>query len=204
MFQADGTGNLEVGEAIDLGSVQQRSDLRRCQILLELARLHKLGDLREERVFAELLVDIDDVLQLLQEPAVDLRQLMELFNGIADLQGLRHHEDTHIRRFVEGGGDVGNLDLVVLHEAMHTLPDHTEALLQGFFKGTSDGHHLAHALHRRTELTLHTVELCQIPTGNLTHHVVEGGLEEGAGGLRDRVLQFKQAIAESQFGSHES
>ena len=48
------------------------------------------------------------------------------------------------------------------------------------------------------------MELGEIPTRNLNDHVVEGGLEEGAGGLRHRVLQVEEAVAKTQFGSNES
>ena len=100
--------------------------------------------------------------------------------------------------------DIGNLDLMVLHETMHPLSDHAETLLQRLLKSPAYGHHLAHTLHRGTKLALHPVELRQIPTGNLHYHIVESGLEEGTGSLGDRVLQFKEPIAEPQFGSDES
>ena len=48
------------------------------------------------------------------------------------------------------------------------------------------------------------MELREVPTGNLTHHIVEGGLEEGTGGLGDGVLQFEQTVTQAQLGSDES
>ena len=86
---------------------------------------------------------------------------------------------------------------------MHALTDHAESFLQGFLEGAADGHHLAHRLHRRAKLALHTVELGEVPAGYFYHHVVEGRLEEGTRGLRHRVLQFEEAVAQSQLGGDE-
>ena len=87
---------------------------------------------------------------------------------------------------------------------MHALAYHAQALLDGFLKGAANGHHFAHRLHAAAQFPVHAPELAQVPTGNLAHHIIESGLEEGTGGLGDRILQFKQAVAQSQFGSHES
>ena len=65
LLQAHGTGYLEVGETINLSGTEQ--------ILVKsinIALLH-------------LLVDVDDVLQLLQEPLVNLGQVVNLIYGIA-------------------------------------------------------------------------------------------------------------------------
>jgi len=64
LLQAHGTGYLEVGETINLSRTEQ--------ILtdgIDVALLH-------------LLVDVDDVLQLLQEPLVNLGQVVNLIYGI--------------------------------------------------------------------------------------------------------------------------
>ena len=77
----------------------------------------------------QLLVDVNDMLQLLKEPAVNLGQLMNLLNAVTHLQGLRYHEDTHVGRLVQRGGNVRNLDLMILHKAVHALSYHAETLL---------------------------------------------------------------------------
>ena len=48
------------------------------------------------------------------------------------------------------------------------------------------------------------MEFREVPTRNLTYHVVECGLKEGTRGLSHRVLQFKESITHAQFGSYES
>ena len=65
LLQAHGTGYLEVGKTVDLSGAEQ--------ILvksIDVALLHRL-------------VDVDDVLQLLKEPLVNLGQVVNLIYGIA-------------------------------------------------------------------------------------------------------------------------
>ena len=81
--------------------MQQLIDLRTTQVLHEFAGFHILRDLRQVAIRFQLLVDVYDMLQLLKEPAVNLCQLVNLFDSIADLQRLRHHKDTHVGRFME-------------------------------------------------------------------------------------------------------
>ena len=183
-LHANGTGYLEVGEAIDLGLAQQIS-LQRVDILL-----------------LQTLIDINDMLQLLQEPAVNLRQFMNLVDIVfGQVHRLRDDEDTLIRRLTQSSIDVSNFQLLVLHEAVHALTNHTQALLDSLLEGTADSHHLAHRLHAGAQLLVHAVELREVPTGNLTDDVVESRLEEGAGGLGHRVLQFEESVAHTQLSS---
>ena len=86
---------------------------------------------------------------------------------------------------------------------MHALTDHSQALLDSLLERTSDGHHLADRLHGATQLTVHAAELTQVPTRNLTYHIIQGWLEEGGSGLRHRVLQVEEAIAQAQLSRHE-
>ena len=129
---------------------------------------------------------------------------MNLVHVIACPEGLRDHEDTTVSRFVERLVDIGDHQLLILDEAVHALADHTQALLQRLLESTADGHHLADRFHARAQLASHAVEFAQVPTRDLTNHIVQGRLEEGAGRLRHRVLQVEQAIAQAQLGGHES
>ena len=86
---------------------------------------------------------------------------------------------------------------------MHALPYHAESFLNSLLEGATDGHDLAHGLHRRPQLLVNTTELGEVPSGNLADYIVEGWLEEGAGGLGHGVLQLKEAIPHAQLGSDE-
>ena len=50
---------------------------------------------------------------------------------------------------------------------------------------------------------VHTVELGEVPTRYLADDIVEGWFEEGAGGLRDGVLQLEESVTEAELGSDE-
>ena len=44
------------------------------------------------------------------------------------------------------------------------------------------------------------MEFAQIPARDLADHVVEGGLEEGAGALGDGVVEFVETVAQTELG----
>ena len=189
-LHADGAGHLEVGEALTLGLAQQV--------------VRQVGEqLVVARPLVQLLRGAHDVHQLLQEPAVNLGQLVHLVYGVAGAEGLRDDEDALVRRLAQRFVYIRNHEFLVLHEAVHALPYHAQALLDGFLEGTADGHDLAHGLHRGAQLLVHAVELAEVPARYLAHHVVQRGLEEGRGGTGDGVLQVEQAVAQAQLGGHE-
>ena len=186
LFHPHGAGYLEVGEALHLGAAHQ-SVVHHVDALAGMKRVGR----------------VLDVLQFPQEPFVYLRQFMNLVHGIALRHGLGDDEDALVRRLAQGGVDIGNLQFLVFHEAVHTLPYHAKPFLDGLLEGAADGHHLAHGLHRRTQLAVHAAELAQVPARNLAHHIVKRGFEEGRSSLGHGVLQFEQAVAQSQLGRHE-
>ena len=129
---------------------------------------------------------------------------MDLLDGVSCLQGLRHHEDAHVGRFVKFLPDVANLNLVILDKSVHALANHAQAFLQRFLKGTPYSHYFAYTFHRRAEFAFHASELCQVPARNLANDIVEGRFEECTGGPCDGVLQFEQSVSKCKFGSNKS
>ena len=187
LLQSDGACYLEIGEAIDLGLEQQ----------LAVESVHVL--------LLEGLIDVDDVLEFIEEPAVNLGEFVNAVDVVVrQVHRLRDDEDALVGGLAEGLVDIGNAKFLVLHETVHTLPYHSKTFLYGFLEVAADGHHLAHGLHRRAQFLVNAVELGEVPAGYLADHIVEGGLEEGRGGLGDGVLQFEQPVAHSQLGGHES
>ena len=122
---------------------------------------------------------------------------MDLVDRVTGTEGLADDKDTAVSRLVQRLVDVGNDQLFVFHEAMHTLSDHAETFLDRFFEGTADRHHLSYRLHARPQFTGYTVELTQVPARYLTYHIVECRFEESAGRFRYRVLQVEQAVAQT-------
>ena len=102
--------DLEVGEALTLGAKQ------------ELIR-----ELIDSGYFAEALGGADDALELVEEPAVDLCQCMDLLNSISCVQCLTDGEDTRVGRCLECLIQLvsGDLLRIVAYEAVHALADHT-------------------------------------------------------------------------------
>ena len=172
------TSDLEVGEALALGLTQQG-----------------LAQFLEGVQGGEFCGSVDDVHQLVDEPAVYLGELVYLLGGVAVGQGLGYDKDAVVGGLAEGLVDVLYWDLLVAGEAVGSLSDHSQTLLQGFLEGAADSHYLTDALHAAADLTGHAVELGEVPAGNLADHVVQCGLEEGRSSLGNGVLQLEQAVA---------
>ena len=154
-------------------------------------------------VLLQLVLDPDDVLQLLEEPAVDLRQLVDALDGVPVLQRVRDDEDALVGRMGERGVDVVDLELLVRDEAVHALSDHPQALLDHFLEVTADGHHLADRLHARSQLARDALELAQVPARYLADDIVERRLEAGRRALGHVVLQLVQTVAEAELRGYE-
>ena len=82
-FQTNGPSYLEVGESIDLGLAQQTDELWSLEILYQFEGIHECGHVRELSEPMQSAVDVDDVVQLLQEPSVDHRKLVDLFYAVS-------------------------------------------------------------------------------------------------------------------------
>ena len=107
-----------------------------------------MSKIRQTACFLQFLIHADDVLQTLQEPVVDLRQLMNALHGVAFVHRLRNRKDTFVRRGFQRGIEVLDMQFLVLRKAVHPLPDHTETFLNRVFESAADSHHLAYGFHR--------------------------------------------------------
>ena len=88
------------------------------------------------------------MLQLLKEPLIYLCHFVNLVHVIyLAFQGFGYNEDAFICRCFQCALYVVYLKFLVLHEAMHPLSYHAQALLDSFFKVTTYGHDLSHGLH---------------------------------------------------------
>ena len=183
----EGTGDLGVGETEPFHFAEQlvRNSLERT------ARL-------------QFRIQADQVLQPVEEPAVDLRKGVDPVHGIAFPEGLLNRKQPVFRRFREGFVQVFDIgDGIVAGEAGEALPDHPDAFLDGLLEGPADGHYLAHRLHARADVVVHPVELAEIPAGQLADDVVEGRLEERARRTGHAVFQLEEPVAQRQLGGDE-
>ncbi|GBE56891.1 hypothetical protein BMS3Bbin16_01104 [archaeon BMS3Bbin16] len=70
-------------------------------------------------------------------------------------------------------------------------------LLQGFFKGPPNRHHLAGALHLRADALIRCLELVKRPSGDFCHNIIEGRLKACRCGLCNIVLYLVKPEAYS-------
>ena len=96
---------------------------------------------------------IYDMLQALQEPNINLSELLDMFHRVAFFQSLSNGEDTEIGRILQGVLKVIKLSVIVADKSMHALTNHAQSLLNHFFETASDTHDLAYGFHGRTDKT---------------------------------------------------
>ena len=180
---ADEHGDLLVRKALLLGAAQKIG-----------------GDGRNARVRLELGARVGNVLELVQEPLVNLGELPDAVDRVA----LVEHRLADGKQALVGGARKRSVKVVkrLGLEAGERRVDHADGLLERLLKGAADGHHLADALHRRANVAADVLELFQVPARDLAHDIVEARLEKGLGLLGDGVGKLGQRKAERELGSN--
>ena len=130
-------------------------------------------NLLQSIIFRKLVLVINDILHALDEPRVNLGQLLDALDGVAFLQSLGNGEDTEVGRVGKLLIQVFELGVVVAYETVHSLTNHTETLLEHLLERAADRHDFAYRLHGRTNLAAYTGKLGKVPTRNLADHIVE-------------------------------
>ena len=152
-----------------------------------------------ERRGLDLLVHLNDVLELEEEPSVDLGQVVQLLDIVAEVQHrVGDGEESPVVVLRQGGVHVLRLPVGV--ETCKVGVNLSDGLLQRLLESSADGHDLSNGLHGRSDVSLNVLELGQIPLGDLGDNVVEGRLEASSGGLGDRVGKLGQGVAKSDLG----
>ena len=128
---------------------------------------------------------IEQIVHLVEKPAVDLRELVDLVDRESTLERVLHLEDALGSRLAERAAQ--RLERVVLEaivdEPRADVPPRTpdlerpKPLLERFLEGAADRHRLAHGLHLRREPWIGGGELLEREARALHHHVVEHRLE---------------------------
>ena len=152
-----------------------------------------------EGVLLDFLLGEDHVLDLLQEPDVDARELVDLREGNAQLDRVVHVEEAApagVRETVQEHGGIARLLAIGAQSVALDLQTLT-GFLQCFLEAASDAHRFTDALHLHTQATVAALELVEVPARHFHDHVIERGLEEGAG-AGDRVLQLVKAIPDGE------
>jgi hypothetical protein len=167
-------------------------------LALQAAQFGRLD--RLERATGKRLLGQHDVLDLGQEPGVDLRQLEELLLRVALAERLADVPDAlgaGVRKFVLQILAIG-LDLV---ETVHADFKTAQRLLEGFLERAPHRHDLTDRLHLRSEAVVGLREFLERKARNLGHDIVDRGLERRRGRTAgDVVLQLIEREADGELG----
>ena len=177
--------NLEVGES---GGLHLGEEL--------------VGELFQLVEGHELVLQVDDALESLEEPHVDLGELLDALDGVTLLQGLSDGEDAQVGGVLQGVVEVVEAGVVVAHESVHALSDHAQTLLDHLLEGTSDRHDLAHRLHARADVSAHAGKLSEVPAGYFANHIVELRSHIGRVGCA-HLANLVEGVAQGYLGGHE-
>lgn len=159
-----------------------------------------LLEAKEAANLLKLLCAVDNVLELVKEPLVDLGQIVQPVNGVSlVVHGLTNGEPSAVGGVCELVVKVLAVLLGLKTEELRV--DLSAGLLEGLLECTTDGHDLTDRLHGTADITLDVLELAQIPSGHLCDDVVEGRLEVGGSGLGDGVWQLRQSVSETDLRS---
>ena len=94
-FVADGTGNLEIRETLNLGFTKQ--------FVWQIGNLFVIIS-----PAMQFFGSLHDIHQSLKEPFINLSQFVYLIDGVAGTKSLRDNKNTFISRFAQSLVDVGN------------------------------------------------------------------------------------------------
>ena len=178
---ANGVGDLPIGESHLLGLHEE--------ILLEAEKASNV---------LHLVSAVDNVLELVQEPLVNLGQVVETLDSVALVEhSLADGQPTAVSWVLELVVEIVKLVSLETDEAGVNLAN---GLLDGLLESSANSHDLADRLHRRANVTLHVLELGQIPTGDLGDDVIQRRLEVGAGSLCDCVGKLRERVSKTNLG----
>ena len=146
-------------------------------------------------------LEIRQALQLPEEEFVYFGNFVNLVYRNSGLQGFEDGEQPMIVRpmqpLSQGGGVLG----IPVQSVQADLRP-ADGLHQGHFEAGPDGHHFAGGLHLGSQSSGGGGEFIEGPFGHLHHHIVQRGLEAGAGLARDLVFDLVQGIAQGDAGGH--
>ena len=146
---------------------------------------------------------IRDVLDLMDEPLVNLRDLMDLVNARdAAAQGFGNHEDAFIVDARKVLLDAGIIPLIHLFhmQAVHADLQRAGGLEDCSLEMAVNAHDLARSLHLRTERTVSIDKLVERPAREFDDTVIKCRLEAGFRLLGNCVGDLIERIADGNLG----
>ncbi|MCY1522162.1 hypothetical protein D9M68_570070 [compost metagenome] len=151
-----------------------------------------------QRLLFERQLDVDDFLDLRQEPRVDVRDVVHFVQRETLRESVAHVPDAF-------GTGFAQLDLQLfavgglLVQAVDAHFQAAQRLLERFLEGAADGHDFADRLHLRGQARVGGGEFLEGETRHLGDDVVDRGFERGGrGAAGDFVLELVQRVAHGQ------
>ena len=121
---------------------------------------------------------VEYILQLDQEPFVDLCQFKDLVHRISLFKCIGYDKYPHIGRLGKVLFNVVEFQVAVPGEAVHALTDHPNPFLYGLLKCPSDRHYFPDTLHGAVDQFAHPGEFVQVPAGDLANNIVQRGFKK--------------------------
>ena len=121
------------------------------------------------------------MLHFIQEPRVDFGQRMDLFRCHARSKRFAKREDAARGRVLNLFLEIGDRKITILlrGESLRAHIEHTDCLLQDFFKIAADRHHFADTLHFGADSRRCSFKFGHVPAWHLEHEIIERGLKAG-------------------------
>lgn len=153
-----------------------------------------------QRLLLERQLDVDDFLDLGQEPGIDVGEVVHLVERKALREGIAHIPDTL-------GTGLAQFDLQLLAvggflvQAVHADFQAAQGFLERLLEGPAHGHDFADRLHLRGQAGIGLREFLEGKARHLGDDVVDGRLEGGRSrAAGDLVAQLVQRVAHGQAG----
>ena len=157
-----------------------------------------------ERALFQPQLDVDDLLDLREEPGIDLRVPVDLLDRHSDAERIGDVPQPLGARIRELVADLVRIDRLEI-EAVDARLEAAQRLLQRLLERAPDRHHLADGLHLRGEPVVGLLEFLEGEPGHLGDDIVDRRLERSRHGLsiladRDVVRQLVERVADRELG----
>ena len=143
-----------------------------------------------------------DILNLRQEPRIDMRELVHFIKGKAVFKGIAHVPDALRPRLAQLFLQFLAVGRMLVHAIDADLQS-AQGFLEGFLERAANGHDFADGLHLRTQTRIGRREFLESKTRHLDDDIVDRRLKRGrrlAAG--DFIGQFVERITDCQLGRY--
>ncbi len=148
---------------------------------------------------------LDQILDLHQEPRIDLGQREHIFDTLAGTEGVGDIPDAigarHRQFALKGALGLGVSQIQFRIETGCADFQATQRFLHGFLEGATNRHDLTDRLHLSSQARVGLGEFLEGKARHLGHDVVDGRLERSRRATTsDVVLQFVEGVTNGQLG----